>query len=97
MTIIEIREQLAELEKLPQAPERWECLHKLQDEALKTPEYKAYEKAIVEEGVKRMGEDWRKFWETMSFEDGFCEDLTVEEEVDGQIDAMRDSAEELTP
>lgn len=88
MNIREIRQQLTELEKLSQSPERWERTIELHNESLKTPEYLEYEKAVITEGVRRYGEGSRVTWASFSYEDSFCEGDTPEECIDAQIEAM---------
>jgi hypothetical protein len=50
--------------------------------------YEDYRKAVVDQLVTEMGEDWRHVWETASFDMEFEDGLTVDDCITAQIEAM---------
>jgi hypothetical protein len=87
-TMVQIKSELAALESLPQGPERWKKQLDLESAAADTPEYDAYYKSVVAEGVLRYGDNTKGFWEGFSYEHEFLEEHTLEECIDDQVDAM---------
>jgi hypothetical protein len=70
-----------------EANEREELFKKMR-EVIGTPEYEAYHKAVVEEGIERTDESMRLFWESASYEMEFVEGESVDDCVTGNIEAM---------